>query len=153
ASVVGPGSNSYSIWLAGDTGQLTAAIETDIGHPITLQSRDIFADTTSFHHVALTYDGGVAKFFLDGGLQESQSYSGTILDTPFDVLIGRRSGTGADGHGDVLQGLVDEPGIFNRALSDSEIARIVRGARTISPLSGLPKISDPVVIDGYTQPG
>jgi hypothetical protein len=151
-SAVGVGSNSYSIWLAGDSMRLTAAIETG-GGLLTLAAPEVFTDTTGFHHVVLTYDGARAKFFVDGTLKSSAALSGSILNTNFPVFIGRRSGTGVDGNGDVLNGIVDEVGVFDRALTDAQIQALAAGQRTISPTSALPTITDPVIIDGYTQPG
>src|SRR5262249_15257386 len=123
------------------------------GGLLTLNSLDVFTDTSAFHHVALTYDGSSVKFFLDGVLQSSAPLTGTVLDTSNPVFIGRRSGPGVDGQGDGLNGLVDEVGIFNRALSAAEVQAIAKGPRTISPTSALPTITDPLTIDGYTQPG
>ncbi len=152
AQAVGVGSNSYAFWLDGATMRLTTAVETTTGL-MTLQAPDTFTDTTAFHHLALTYDGAMARFFVDGVLKSSAALSGSILDTPYPVLIGRRSGTGTDGNGDAFSGLVDEAGISNRALSDAEIQAIASGARTISPNSALPALTDAAIIDGYTQPG
>jgi CSLREA domain-containing protein len=150
--VSGPGTNSYGIFRAGDSGRLLGFVETT-GGLATVGGFDEFTDTSSFHHVALTYDGTTVKLFVDGVLTSSAALAGTVLDTPFPVLIGRRSGAGGDGNGDTLNGLVDELTIFNRALSDAEVQAIAKGPRTISPASALPTITDPVVIDGYTQPG
>src|SRR5262249_38992206 len=52
-----------------------------------------------------------------------------------------------------FSGLIDEVGYFNRALSDAEVQAIAKGPRTISPTSALSTVADPVIIDGYTQPG
>jgi hypothetical protein len=152
AEAVGVGSNSYAFWLQGATMRLTAAVETTSGLT-TLQAPEAFTDTTNFHHLALTYDGLTARFFVDGVLKSSSALSGSVLNTTYPVLIGRRSGPGVDGNGDAFNGLVDEAGISNRALSDAEIQAIASGSRTISPSSALPAITDPVIIDGYTQPG
>jgi CSLREA domain-containing protein/uncharacterized repeat protein (TIGR01451 family) len=152
AQAVGVGSNSYAIWLQGETMRLTAAVETVSGLQ-TVQSPEIFTDTTGFHHLALTYDGAAVRLFVDGVLKSSGALSGSILNTPYSYFIGRRSGTGVDGNGDAFSGLVDEAGIYDRALSAAEVLALATGPRTISPASALPTITDPVVIDGYTQPG
>ena len=152
AQAVGVGSNSYAIWLQGATMRLTAAVETDSGLN-TIQAPEIFTDTNHFHHIALTYDGAAVKFFVDGALQGTAELSGSIRNTSYPVFVGRRSGPGVDGNGDAFNGLVDEAGIFNRALSAAEIQAIASGPRTISTNSALPTITDSVIIDGYTQPG
>src|SRR5262249_49160715 len=137
---------------AGDSGRLLGFVETTAGL-VTVGGLDAFSDTSAFHHVALTYDGTTVKFFVDGVLESSEPLTGAVRDTSFPVLIGRRSGSGFDGHGDDLNGLVDELAVYNRALSDAEVQPIATGPRTIAPASALPTISDAVVIDGYTQPG
>ena len=75
-----------------------------------------------FYHVALTYDGSAIKIYLNGVLKASGALSGSIRNTTFPFLIGRRSGAGVDGQGDVLNGLIDEVHIFDRALSAAEVA-------------------------------
>jgi uncharacterized repeat protein (TIGR01451 family) len=121
-SVSGTGTNSYAIWVDGPSLRLQAALETTT-NLITLSAPDALL-VGRYYHVALTYDGATARFFLDGVLKSSTAISGPVRDTAFPLFLGRRSGPGADGQGDPLTGQIDEVEIFGRALSDAEIAAI-----------------------------
>jgi len=75
-----------------------------------------------WHHIAATYDGTVFKCYIDGELGEEWEYTGTIPQNELSVTIGRRS-TG----GNFFDGMIDEVMIFDHALSDDEIPKIMLG--------------------------
>ena len=58
--------------------------------------------------------------------------------------------TGDSGAGSLRQAIVDANALAGTDLIDFSIGT---GVQTISPLSALPTITDPVIIDGTTQPG
>jgi hypothetical protein len=125
AQANGPGTNAYIIFLqdiGGGDLRLTAAIENNSSSLLTLLSPDSFTDTTSFHHVALTYNGSTAAFYVDGVLKVSASFSGTVHDISSPFLIGKRDDP--FGNGDTINGLVDEVEVFNRSLFQEEIQTI-----------------------------
>ncbi|MGC2063788.1 MAG: LamG domain-containing protein, partial [Thermodesulfovibrionales bacterium] len=74
-----------------------------------------------WYHVAGTYNGTVMRLYLDGIEVNSMAVNGpiTIAGTP-SVVIGRNVPTPSI----FFNGLIDEVEIFNRALSDVEIAAI-----------------------------
>ena len=96
------------------------------------------------------------RIYVDGVEQASTSVSGTIDAVTDPLVIGRNvTNTSFAWHG-----FIDEVGIYDRALSAAEIQAIASssnipgdGVHTISLTSALPDITDPVTIDGYTQPG
>jgi hypothetical protein len=114
------------------------------------------ADTTSFHHYAYVRQGNSHRLFVDG----MEVAAGTFTDGPGDTT-GRPLSIGAQqvevGFSLNFDGLIDELGICNRPLSAPEIQAIATGPRTIhvgsTGLGALPTITDPVIIDGFTQPG
>jgi len=74
-----------------------------------------------FQHVALTYDqaSGDAKLYLNGTPLKLEHLGGFRPQTTYDLYLGTRfSGPGA---GEFFDGLMDEVGLYDRALSDSEI--------------------------------
>ena len=73
----------------------------------------------TWHHVAATYDGGALKIFVNGIQVASSSGSGTINPVTANLEIGRNIFTGAS-----FPGKVDEVELFNRALSQLEIAAL-----------------------------
>ena len=73
-----------------------------------------------WYHVAMTYDGASLKLYVDGKLDGSIPVSGPIVATTEPVRIGGGAPVGrAPLH---FPGLIDEVQIFNRALSDCQIA-------------------------------
>jgi len=78
-----------------------------------------------WHHLAASYDGTTIKWYGDGRLIGSDS--SRVLNTPDNVHMGKR----ADNQ-NYFPGRVDGVRIFNRALSDAEVAWL---AGHTSPLS------------------
>jgi hypothetical protein len=80
-----------------------------------------FITDTNFHHVALTKAGGTVVFYLDGVAYPVPNYSGTFIFTS-SIGIGYRPDNGDNS----FLGTIDEMGVFNRALSASEIQAIAK---------------------------
>jgi hypothetical protein len=82
----------------------------------------------NFHHVAVTYDApsGTMRLYLDGNLDvETMFTPGTLPDThTIPASIGAEfSGIGSNARL-FFNGLIDELGLYNRALSQTEIQAI-----------------------------
>jgi plastocyanin len=74
----------------------------------------------TFQHVAATYDGAMMRIYVDGVEKANMAATGAIDATMDPLVIGRNvPNTSLDWHG-----LIDELEIFNRALSQPEIAAI-----------------------------
>jgi hypothetical protein len=76
-------------------------------------------------HVATTYDGSTMSLYIDGNLDSTLAYSGGIFPGTDDLGIGAnvggmRKGQVAGG----FVGMIDEPAIYNCALSAEEIKGI-----------------------------
>ncbi|TKJ35783.1 MAG: hypothetical protein CEE38_14345 [Planctomycetes bacterium B3_Pla] len=90
-----------------------------------------------WHHIAATYDGTVFKCYIDGELADEWGYVGTIPENELQVMIGRRS-TG----GRFFNGMIDEVMIYNQALGEDEVRKIMMGvsgfgsARAPDPANG-----------------
>ena len=80
--------------------------------------------TNSWYHVAVTYDGATLKLYVNGALDGQLAASGPILTFPEPVRIGGGGDNGCQAYN--LNGLLDEPTIYNRALSSNEIAAIYK---------------------------
>jgi hypothetical protein len=73
-------------------------------------------------HVAGTYDGAVVSVFVNGALAASTPRTGPIPTSPVPVRIG------ADSAGkNRFAGLLDEVVLYDRALSEAELAAVVAG--------------------------
>ncbi len=85
----------------------------------------------TWSHVAGTFDGSVLKIFVNGTQVASQNISGSIDATTGDLVIGENIVNGTN-----WTGLIDEPTIYNRALSASDIQTIFNSGtagKCISP--------------------
>ncbi|OGG40694.1 hypothetical protein A3A21_00415 [Candidatus Jorgensenbacteria bacterium RIFCSPLOWO2_01_FULL_45_25b] len=71
-------------------------------------------------HIALTFDGSNILLYLNGSLEDSYSYAGSISSFTGPVSFGRRMSSFPD----YLLGLMDEVRVYNRALSLAEIRDI-----------------------------
>lgn len=76
-----------------------------------------------WHHLAGTYDGQRLALFIDGKRVAEKDHSGAIGYSPFPLCIGRNPEILR-----ALRGAVDEVRVYNRALSDAEIASAVSAA-------------------------
>jgi hypothetical protein len=82
-------------------------------------SRDV--NDGQWHHVAATYDGTNQSLYVDGTLDTTGPDSGLIAQTSDPLCLGNT----ANSYGNcVLDGLVDQPSIYNRALTAAEIQAI-----------------------------
>jgi parallel beta-helix repeat protein len=77
-----------------------------------------------WHLVVGTFDGSIARLYVDGELKESENYTGLIdYGTSKDLVIGQRSPYSPD---QFFKGLIDEVRIYNRGLTQSEISNLYR---------------------------
>ena len=104
---------------------LFASVKDTAGNSHFLISTNGALNTTSWQHVALTYDkaSGVALIYLNGGVVVSNNIGSVTPQTTYPLNIGRRFGQPI-GLGQTYSGLIDGLGIFNRALSAAEIQAI-----------------------------
>lgn len=92
-------------------------------------SNQIVTDGT-WHHVVTTYDGMQQRMYVDGTLQDNvASWTGSIPSNSFDLLLGINLINPDPDVGEVgasLGGLIDDPMIFDRALSEKEVKYLYR---------------------------
>jgi hypothetical protein len=100
-----------------------------------------------FEHVALTYDqaSGVARLYLNGAVAAEANLGAFTPLTTYNLYLGRRMGPDANY---TFAGAIDEPSIYNRALSSGEIAAIFQ-ADSAGKCHGAPAQVAPVIV---TQP-
>jgi hypothetical protein len=76
--------------------------------------RDLTAVDLNWHHLAASYDGTTISWYADGALVGSE---GRTLNTLDNIMTGKRGD-----RENYFPGLVDDVYVYNRALSDAEIA-------------------------------
>jgi ferric-dicitrate binding protein FerR (iron transport regulator) len=74
-------------------------------------------ETSIWYHVAGTYDGAMQRLYVNGVLRESQELRGELPPAKL-VSIG--------GKNEPMHGIIDEVRVYDRALTDSEIAALAR---------------------------
>ena len=80
-------------------------------------------------HVAATFDGTTARLYLNGQQVMSGAFAFNMAGTGSIMGIGCVTGGGAgySGNGEVFLGDMDEVGIYNRVLSEEEVALVMAG--------------------------
>lgn len=77
----------------------------------------------NWHHLAGIYDGKSLQLYVDGALNGSESYEGTILDSPFPVTIGRDSENHeSETNGMLSNAIIDQVRIYNRAIEFEQLS-------------------------------
>ncbi len=103
-----------------------AALEVGPGSHFSL-TRKMVADG-AWHHVAATFDGSEQILYVDGrpeGQPLQWDTTGRAGESANDLTIGcNRSNVGEPDFGTSFRGTIDEPMLWNRALSVSEVARL-----------------------------
>ena len=90
---------------------------------------DTLLNTGQWYHVAATWDGTTVRVYVDGVLDNDppDSRGGTIDTDTRPFYIGGRSGA------DLLDGILDDIRIYNRALSEAEIKNVAVRSKTWNP--------------------
>jgi len=88
-----------------------------------------------WHHLAGTYDGTNLKLYIDGKLEATNAYTGSIASSNFSVNIGRNAQTEQ-----FYKGAIDDVRIYKRALMQDEIAAIYADKTTGKITSNIPDV-------------
>ena len=104
-------------------GNLFADVHNVNGQVNWIMARGGTIKANTFQHIALTYDkdSGIARLFCNGKIAAEKQFGHFTPQTSYDFYVGRRpAGDGTHS----FSGLIDEVGLFNRALSPEEIKAI-----------------------------
>jgi Concanavalin A-like lectin/glucanases superfamily/Carboxypeptidase regulatory-like domain len=79
-----------------------------------------------FSHISATFDGTTAKIYVNGVLENNQTVSGSIRSSTTPTIIGNADTAcrGIGGNSAGFNGIIDEPSIYNRAITQDEITSI-----------------------------
>jgi hypothetical protein len=130
---LGKGDNAYAI--KHQSGNYLEFFIYDGDWHSTNYSTDITSLNGDWHHMAGTYDGSELKFYLDGELAANLVYSSTIGTAAHNVTIGENS----QATGRYFDGMLDDPRIYNKALSQDDIKSIMMGAAFAYAFSPTPQ--------------
>ena len=98
--------NQYALWI-NDTGTLSCDL-----HGATRVTSTAAVATMAWNHVACTYDGAVARIYLNGGLAGSRNGNGDLTKSGPAMAIGGNSPSGSP-----MIGLIDELRLLSVARS------------------------------------
>jgi hypothetical protein len=121
----GSGTKGYKLMFEGPTSsddRLTISVGDGITQRFLIFYNSINDLTLNqWHHVVGTYDGTIARIYIDGGLKASSgSVSFTVANDDAPLGIGQEVTAIPIGPG-YFNGLIDDAMIYNRALSDKEV--------------------------------
>jgi hypothetical protein len=131
-AVVGPSQMAYAMSLGvGGSGWLGVGVNAD-GTPggmvnvyANMSGTNIALPVGQWTHVAATYDGTALRIYANGVLRGQVAYTRGIFPGTNDLAIG--GVVGGVTPGQVLgpfAGMIDEPAVYNRALSATEIQQL-----------------------------
>lgn len=107
------------------------------GGNIMVQSSATSQDS-SWHHLAVTYDGSNARLYIDGSEQGSVSTSATMLNTAHPLFIGGLVGQAGAGKGpSLMTGTLDEIRISNTVRGSFQTAPYSSGYETVQPTAAI----------------
>ena len=102
----------------------------------TVNGHDGFSDASVtddlWHHAAVVFDGRVVKLYVDGLLQKQTVVvpGGELVPNDCDLTLGlNRSAPSTQARETSFDGAIDEVTIFNRALDESEIKRLLSSVK------------------------
>ncbi|MFI7137014.1 exo-alpha-sialidase [Streptomyces massasporeus] len=135
----GIGTTQPQIWLRGEpaSNRVRGLITTRSG-ATTVRSASVSTDGAHndgrWHHLALRRGAGRLTLFLDGEATGTADVPGSVSrNSPFGVHIGQRMDSRA-----FLTGAIDDVRVWNRALSDEELASGASGAASRGTVLWLP---------------
>jgi hypothetical protein len=99
------------------TGELMFGVESPADWQFALSG--VVLGTNVWYHAAGTWGSNGVHIYVNGVLKGTNPYTGPIPDVAQYSLIGRSSWPGS-----VIDGLIDEVSLYNRALSSNEVAAI-----------------------------
>ncbi|MBI4661362.1 MAG: carbohydrate-binding protein, partial [Verrucomicrobia bacterium] len=131
------------LWIYGGPGALFANLVGTSGASHSLQAPVETIKAGNFQHVALTYDKrtGLASLYRNGVGIVEQNLGAFVPQTTTDLYFGRRASSG-----DRFRGLIDEISIYNRALSEQEVAGIFNAGSAGKCKPGSTGATDPADI-------
>ncbi len=133
---LGKGDNAYAI--KHQTGNYLEFFVFDGSWHSTQYTTNLESLNGEWHHMAGTFDGTELKFYLDGQLEITLAFEGTIGTAAHPVTIGENS----QATGRFFDGMLDDLRIYNHALTELEILGVMEGSE------GYPYALGPVPADG-----
>jgi beta-galactosidase len=113
--IIAKGDHQYSLKMNSDGTNLEFFIYNSGWHSLTASVPGNWIG--NWHQVAGTYDGTTLKIYIDGQLQNSMAYTGTIQTVAYPVCVGHDM----ENSGRQFFGLIDKARVYNQALTANQL--------------------------------
>ena len=134
-TVLSRGDGSWRSSRAGENNFMEAAVSGTTGD-WTYGVTDV--DDGEWHHIGWVYDGTMNYLYVDGEVDATEESTGQINVSSYPLWIGDNS----QATGRFWTGLIDDVLIFNRALSQEEVQRIMQSSTSETPQALGPNPAD-----------
>jgi hypothetical protein len=118
--------DAWGITRLGETGKI--AFRTHLGHAAADLASAAELELNRWHHVAAVFDGTRKYLYIDGKLDSSTAFTGTLLQNNYPAAIGGNAERTALG----FRGIIDNVRIWSEPRSAAEVAghfeRVMRGS-------------------------
>lgn len=111
-------SNSVSQGQYGAVASSAPYVQTDLGGQYFRYARTL--NRNVWYLISYTWDGQKLRYYLNGSITDSSSFSGTVTADNFPLEIGKHTSVTTK----YLKGKMDDIRIYNRALSGQEILKL-----------------------------
>jgi uncharacterized protein (TIGR02145 family) len=135
-----------------DSNQYNAQINQNVNigsGQLSIFSKKYGIPQTTWNHILMSYDGTVVKIYVNGVLDNSKLYDKYLSASTSPILFGKHQ-TIADYF---YKGKLDDIGIWNRALTQSEITALYTGVPPCTPTSSTTNLTIPSTNLPYTWNG
>jgi hypothetical protein len=114
-----------------------------------VNSRVVSPGTTTYndgnwHHIAVTYAGGIETLYIDGAAAGSQTASQVAYNSTYSYFLGTgytNTWSGGNGGWQYFKGSLDEAAVYQRALSAAEVAQHYAAGNTTGTPAPAPEIT------------
>lgn len=120
--------------LVQSNGLCVGAVDESTGHHGATSATEISTDT--WYQVTATYDGSNIKLYVDGVLEDTKAYTGSVLNINSPIQLG--AGYYADNIGDFVDGDMADVYIYDVALSDAQVLNLYNGQSVGTPVGYWP---------------
>jgi hypothetical protein len=123
--------------IVGGAGAIYANVVDTAGNSHHVVTSTGLLQAAVFQHVALTYDkvSGIGQIYFNGSLVASNNLGTFTPKTDTALVLGHRANWGT-----LYQGILDEPSVYNRALSAAEIAAIYNAGSAGKCIDSVPPV-------------
>jgi len=116
------------------------------GDQVVQQTPDNVVEPDEWVHVGATWDGSVARIYVDGVMELEQAQMGQLVPQGLPLRIGHRNGSSH-----YFNGSIDDVQIYDQALTEQELGTVLQGDTVRFPLAYGPEPGNGGMIEATAQ--